>query len=265
MPLRYWQDLSSSVIGGLDARRAVAVLPLAATEQHGPHLPTGTDCFIAEAMIAEAARRFPPNHEVVVLPLQAIGASLEHTRFPGTLSLSAAELTGAIVAIGAAVRNAGLRKLVLASAHGGNVAAMTSAALECRARHGLLAVTLTFARLGLPAGLVEESEIELGVHGGLIETALMLHFRPDLVDMTKAKDFASAQAGLARRFARLRAYGTVGFGWLAGDLNREGVTGTAAAATADIGAAIAAHQATAFAELLAEVAAADVDTLLTDA
>jgi len=265
MPLRSWQDLSSSAIGGLDAKRPVAVLPLAATEQHGPHLPTGTDCFIAEGLIAETARRLPQNVEVVVLPAQAIGASLEHARFPGTLSLSAAELTSVIVAIGEGVRNAGLRKLVLVSAHGGNVAAMSNAALECRARHGLLAVTLTFARLGLPAGLVDECEVELGVHGGLIETALMLHFRPDLVDMSKAKDFASAQSGLARRFARLRAYGAVGFGWLAGDLNAEGVMGNAAAATADIGAAIAAHRAAAFAELLAEVAAADADTLLSDA
>lgn len=264
MALQYWQDLSRVAIGALDAKRTVVVLPLAAIEQHGPHLPTGTDCFIADGIISEMAAALAQEVEVVVLPTQAVGASLEHGRFPGTLSISPSSLTDAIVAVGGSIRSAGLRKLVLASAHGGNVAAMTSAALECRARHDMLAVTLTFARLGVPAGLLDADEIERGVHGGLIETALLLHFRPELVDMAKAKDFTSAQSRLTKRFRHLRAYGPVGFGWLAGDLNPEGVVGNAAAATAEIGAAIAVHRAATFAALLAEVAEADLESLLSN-
>jgi creatinine amidohydrolase len=262
MAFRRWQDLSTRAFAALDPARAFAVLPLAATEQHGPHLPTGTDFWIAEGLLAEAARLLPAEVDALVLPTLPVGASLEHTRFPGTLSLSAAQLTDQIVAVGEGVKVSGLRKLLIVSSHGGNVAAMTAAALECRARHDLLAVTLTWSRLGLPAGLVEDREQAFGVHGGLIETALMLHFRPDLVDMSQASNASSLQEDLAGRFAKLRAYGPIGFGWLAGDLNPAGVTGDASAATAEIGAAIAAHQTRAFVELLAEVAGAELDATL---
>ncbi len=262
MAFRRWQDLSTRAFAALDPARAVAVLPLAAMEQHGPHLPTGTDLFIAEGLLAEASRLCPPELEVVALPTLPVGASLEHARFPGTLSLSAAQLIEAIVAAGEGVRRSGFEKLVIVSSHGGNVAAMTAAALECRARHDLLAVTTTWSRLGLPAGLVGDREQAYGVHGGLVETALMLHFRPDLVDMGTADKFGSLQETLAGQFEKLRAYGPIGFGWLAGDLNPAGVTGDAAAATAGIGAAIAAHQATTFLSLLADVARADTGALL---
>ena len=262
MGFRRWQDLSSRAFEALDAARAVAVLPLAAIEQHGPHLPAGTDLLIAEGLLAEAERLAPDGLEAIVLPALPVGASLEHTRFPGTLSLSAAQLIDQIVAIGEGVKRSGLRKLVLVSSHGGNVSAMTAAALECRARHEILAVTLTWSRLGLPPDMVEEREQAFGVHGGLIETALVLHFRPDLVDMSNARNAPSLQEDLAGQFQRLRAYGPVGFGWLAGDLNPTGVTGNAAAATAATGAAIASHQAKAFVELLAEVARADIGNIL---
>jgi creatinine amidohydrolase len=167
-----------------------------------------------------------------------------------------------IVAIGEGVKGSGLQKLVIVSSHGGNVAAMTAAALECRARHELLVVTLTWSRLGLPDGLVDEREQAFGVHGGLVETALLLHFRPDLVDMSQAANASSLQEDLTGRFGKLRAYGPIGFGWLAGDLNPSGVAGNAGAATAEIGAAIASHQAKEFVELLTEVAAADIDDIL---
>jgi len=265
MAFRFWQELSSPAIAALDGARCVAVLPLAATEQHGPHLPTGTDAIIAEGLIREAAARAGKEPDVVVLPVLDIGASLEHSRFPGTLSLPAGLVIEMIAAVGEGVARAGLRKLILVSAHGGNVAAMTAGALECRVRHGLLAVTLTFARLGLPAGLVQAAEVETGIHGGLIETALLLHFRPDLVDTARAANFPSLQTVLAAGNRRLRAHGPVGFGWLAGDLNPDGVTGNAAAATASVGAAIAAHQGEALLQLLTEVAAADLGAVLNEA
>jgi creatinine amidohydrolase len=264
MAFRHWQELSSGAIAALDARRAVAVLPLAATEQHGPHLPVGTDSIIAECLLAEASRRAANDLDLILLPVQRIGASLEHSRFAGTLFLSSAELIGTIVAVGEGIARAGLRKLLLISSHGGNSAAMTAAALECRAKHQLLAVTASFSRFGVPPGLADERELEIGVHGGLVETALMLHFRPDLVEMAKAADFPSQQSDLVKRFKHLRAYGSIGFGWLAGDLNPAGVTGNAAAATAEIGAAIAAHRVEAMLALTKELVEADMDAILAE-
>src|SRR4051794_22180976 len=120
MGVRHWQELSSAAIAALHPARTVAVLPLAATEQHGPHLPTGVDAIIAEGLMGETAALAPADLDVIALPPQAIGASLEHARFPGTLSLSATAMIDTILAIGAGVASAGLRKLVLVSAHGGN-------------------------------------------------------------------------------------------------------------------------------------------------
>ena len=258
MAFRFWQDLASPDFGALDADRTVTVLPLCATEQHGPHLPAGTDTMIAQGLTEEAARRFEGDFDLLFLPALAIGASQEHARFAGTISISTPALIEQISAIGAQVAASGLKKLVLVSSHGGNVAAMTAAALACREQHGLLAVTLTWSRLGLPDGVVDADERALGIHGGFVETSLMLHFRPDLVHMDKAADFASLQSDLAGRYEHLRAHGPVGFGWLAGDLNRSGAIGNAAKANAAAGRDISSHQTEAFIALAGEISEFDL-------
>ncbi|MGQ7791680.1 creatininase family protein [Faunimonas sp. B44] len=262
MAFSRWQEMKSGDFRDLDAERAVVVAPLAATEQHGPHLPTGTDAFIAEGLLAETERRLAPGVDVIALPVMTIGASLEHAAFAGTLDFSQALFTAALERIGGSVAASGLKKLVFVSAHGGNVAGMLAAALALRARHGMLAVHLTWNRFGYPDGMVDDLERVAGVHGGLVETALMLRFRPDLVSMDAARMFPSRQTALVAENSHLRAYGPVGFGWLAGDLHPEGVVGNAAAATAETGAAIAAHQSRCFAELLHEVSRADLSELL---
>ena len=258
MAFRFWQDLASPDFGALDAERTVAVLPLCATEQHGPHLPTGTDTMIAQGLTGEVAARFSGDFDLLFLPCLPIGASQEHQRFAGAISISTPALIERISTIGAQVVASGLKKLVLVSSHGGNVAAMTAAALDCREQHDLMVVTLTWSRLGLPAGVVDADERAIGIHGGFVETSLMLHFRPDLVQMDKAADFASLQSNLAARYEHLRAYGPVGFGWLAGDLNRSGAVGNAASANAAAGRDICAHQAEAFIVLAGEISEFDL-------
>jgi creatinine amidohydrolase len=263
MAFRYWQDLTSPDFGALDADRTVTVLPLCATEQHGPHLPTGTDTMIAQGLTDEVAQRFGGDFDLVFLPALAVGASEEHSRFAGTLSVSTPVLIEQILAIGRQVAASGLKKLVLVSSHGGNVAAMNAAALTCRQQHGLLAVTLTWSRLGLPDGVADADECAIGIHGGFVETSLMLHFRPDLVQMDKAADFASLQSDLAARYKHLRAHGPVGFGWLAGDLNPSGAVGDAAAANAAAGRDISSHQAEAFVALAGEISQFDLASSFT--
>jgi len=258
MAFRYWQDLTSPDFGALDAGRTVAVLPLCETEQHGPHLPTGTDTMISQGLTDEVARRFGGDFDLIFLPALAIGASEEHARLAGTLSISTPVLIEQISAFGGQVAASGLKKLVLVSSHGGNVAAMTAAALACREQHGLLAVTLTWSRLGMPEGLVDADERNFGIHGGFVETALMLHFRPDLVQMDKAADFTSLQSDLTARYEHLCAHGPVGFGWLAGDHNPSGAVGNAAAANAEAGRDISSHQAEAFVALAVEISQFDL-------
>lgn len=251
--VRWWGDVPSSVFASGGLKNHVAVLPLGATEQHGPHLPVGTDTHIAEAMIAAVADRLPQDAPVIFLPTVPVTNSTEHTDSPGTLSIGRALTLELVMSIARAVDRAGLRKLVIINAHGGNVGVMIDAMHAVRAELGMLCVTTNWMRFGLPDRLIEPGERVLDIHGGRLETAIMLAAHPDLVAMVRAEPFDSLQAELAGRFDLLRAYGPVAFGWMGRDLNPSGVVGDAARATVAQGDAIIAHQAAQMVRLLDEV------------
>lgn len=256
--LRHWAELSTTALAALDRSRLVAVLPLAAVEQHGPHLPLGTDLFIAEGYLARIAPLVPGDLDVLVLPIQAVGKSDEHLAFPGTLTLTPATALAAWVELGEGLARAGIRRLVLMNSHGGNVPVMDLVARTLRLRHGTLVASASMHRFGYPDGLFSEFERAHGIHGGEVETSLMLAFRPELVDMGQAADFASYSIAMEGEFKRLRANHPVGFAWMSEDLHSSGAMGDARAATAEKGAAAADHGARAFVELLQDVAAFDI-------
>ncbi len=262
MSWRLWQDLTTIQFDALSADKAIAVLPVSAIEQHGPHLPVGTDAMIAEGMLETVRTLMPGEPDILILPQLDVCASLEHRDFAGTLSIPSAALADQIVALAGQVGAAGVFKLVIVSSHGGNVAAMTDAVLRCRVEMEMLAVNLTWGRLGLPDDVVPADERAFGVHGGFVETSLMLHFRPHLVEMDQAAVFESLQQRLAGDHDLLRAHGPVGFGWMARDLNPAGVVGDAVAANAGAGRAIAEYQAGRFVTLLQEIGLTDVTKLL---
>jgi creatinine amidohydrolase len=201
--------------------------------------------------------------DALFLPVQRIGKSNEHLHFPGTLTLTAETAIRAWTEIGESVARAGCRRLVIVNSHGGNMAAMDIVARELRVRCAMLAAACAWSRLGIPPGLTSEREQTHGIHGGDYETSLMLHFRPNLVKRALIKDYPSAAEDYARDFARLRVTQPVGFGWMAQDLNPEGTVGEAHLATAEKGAAIAAHVAGEFVKLLRDVAAFDLAGLRT--
>src|SRR5262245_58726875 len=251
----HWGELTTEDFPGLDPERAIALLPVAAIEQHGPHLPVLTDIAIAEGMVALLRQRLPDDVSVLALPTQAYGKSDEHLLSPGTLTLSAQTLIGALVEIGESVARTGLRKLVLMNSHGGNSEVLGIVARELRVRHGMLCVATHWRRFGLPAGMYDAVEDRHGIHAGDVETSLMLHLRPDLVRMEKAQNFASSAAACERQFTHLRPTGKHAFGWIAQDLNPHGAVGNALAATAAKGAATAEHQIAGAIELLRDMAA----------
>jgi len=255
LPKRDWMEMTWREIAeaGAATARWIAVLPLAAVEQHGPHLPLGVDTFIAEAYLARVREILPADLPATFLPVQRIGVSVEHLAYPGTLTLSAATAIAAWTELGESLARAGLRKLVLVTSHGGNVAAMELVARELRTRLGMLAVTVGWHRFGYPNDTFSSDEKRHGIHGGDIETSLMLAAMPETVRMNAAPKATPATVAMAREFKWLSAYRPAGFAWMTQDLHTIGALGDATLATAKKGEVALAHAAQAFVELLGEM------------
>ncbi len=230
----------------------IAVLPLGATEHHGPHLPPDVDWVIAEGVCTRTRALLPPGLAIEWLPVEKVGYSIEHADFAVTRSLSFDAAVNRWIGIGADCRRRGIDRIVMLNAHGGNAPLMTIVATELRVRLAMLAVATSWTRF-VPDGLVDAGEKAYGIHGGQIETSVMLALRPDLVSMEAAADFPSLQADLARRFRHLRAYGPHAFGWKMSDLNPENAAGDAAGATAELGERLLGEAARGFADLLVEI------------
>jgi creatinine amidohydrolase len=251
----FWGDLTSAEFRALDAERTIVLLPVAAVEQHGPHLPVLTDTALNEGMLATLRKMLPAELNVLALPTQAYGKSNEHILSPGTVTLPAHLLIEVLTEIGASIARAGLRKVVLINSHGGNSEVLGIVARELRVRHGMLCVATQWRRFGLPAGVYGAVDEKYGIHAGDIETSLMLHFRPELVRMDKAKNFISNAMAMEQEYTHLRPIGPHGFAWIAPDLNADGAVGDASSATADKGKATAEYQAEGFIALLRDMTA----------
>lgn len=253
LPRRIFSEMSESEVESAASERWIAVLPLGATEQHGPHLPPQTDTIIAEAMVRRTMDLLPAQLPVTFLSAEAVGYSPEHMDFPGTLTLTFDEAINRWIGIGEKLSALGIGKFVMLNAHGGNSPLTTIVATELRVRCDMLAVATGWTRFGIPDGILDARQRAVDIHGGLLETSLMLAIAPDRVDMASAADFPSAQSDFATRFAHLKAYGPHAFGWKMSDLNPLGVCGNASAATAGIGRRLLDHAAAGFAELLGDV------------
>lgn len=250
---RLWSQLPASAFADNALREAVAVLPLGASEQHGPHLPVGVDSHIAQGMVDGVIDRLPETSKALFLPVLEITNSVEHTNMSGTLSLGRDLTFKLIMELARSVHRAGVRKIVIINAHGGNVGVMVDTSHAMRAELGMLCVATNWMRLGLPDGIIEAYDKAHDIHGGQLETSIMLALQPDLVAMEKAEKFSNLQHDLAKQHDLLRAYGPIGFGWMGSDLNAAGALGDALAANGDDGAAIIAHQADQMVALLAQV------------
>lgn len=262
MPLKshLWSDLTTADFATMDATRAIAVLPVAATEQHGPHLPMSVDTDIVNGVIAAALPHLTPDLPALFLPTQAVGFSPEHTRFAGTLTLKADTLMRVWTEIGECVAASGVKKLVLFNAHGGQVGALDLVARDLRARLGLLVYSVNWFNLPLVDAqgadvnaLFSAEEHRFGIHAGEIETSMMLALKPERVRMAQAGYFRSASQARAADFPILGNGKSAKLGWQMQDYNAEGAVGNAGAATAEKGRAVLDAAGRALAALLAEI------------
>jgi len=250
-PVRHWQDMTTADFTAAEAGRLIAVLPLGAIEQHGPHLPLSTDRAIADGVLARVLELLPDELPAVILPTQPVGLSTEHGAFPGTLTASPATLLNLWTEIGASVARAGVRKLVLFNSHGGQSKLAGLAAQQLRSAHGLLVVDYNCYRIWRDSPLFGVEERREGIHGGGIETSIMLALDPGKVRAEAAKKFES-------RAAR----GAVPFAWEIQDLNPAGALGDAADADRERGRALIDAAARQFVELLVEIDGLDPDIVL---
>ncbi len=250
----FWQDMCTTDFARVDAVRTIALLPVAAVEQHGPHLPLSTDAVINEGIVRLMMQRLPADSSVLVLPALTVGDSLEHTAFKGTLSVDLQALLGLWLSIGHSVARAGVRKLVIFNSHGGQRAHVDQVALRLRMDCGMLVVRAHSFALGVPTGLFDDDELIHGLHGGAVETSVMLHLRPDLVRQDALADFPSTGRTLTARGGVLGLEEAAGLGWMMQDVNLDGACGNATAATASKGERLLDHWADRLVTLLGEVA-----------
>ena len=268
MPSRFWADWVTTDFADVDVSRLVAVLPVAAVEQHGPHLPLSVDADLAQGVVQACLPHLTPDSGAVFLPAQVVGYSPEHTAFAGTLSLKAETVIRLWTEIAESVAAAGVKKLVLFNSHGGQVGLMDVVARDLRARLGMLVYSVSWFNLPLidEAGcdlntLFSADEHRFGVHAGDVETSMMLALRPQTVRMAQAKNFDSRSQERAVRYAILGNGKSAKLAWQMQDYNEQGAAGNAAVATQDKGAALVQAAGRSLARLLAEVASLPANTL----
>ena len=251
--VRRWEDLTWQDFAGIDAGRCVAVLPVAAIEQHGPHLPLATDAMINRGILERALAQLDAETPLLVLPAFPVGRSDEHAAFPGTLTLGADTLSRVWFEIGQSVHRAGLRKLVIVNSHGGQPQVCDIVALDLRLRLGMLAVVANTFAFGEPAGLFPEEERRHGIHAGANETSILLHLQPGSVRTALVDAFRPVSVAHDKDHRELRFHGKVAMGWATQDLHPLGACGDARLASAAAGQAIVEHVAARLTVLLQEV------------
>ena len=273
LPSRYWADLSTrdfaQLVASGQAENTIAVLPVAATEQHGPHLPLKVDTVLVDGIVAAALPHLAADLKVLVLPTQAVGLSPEHARFPGTLTLKNETILRLWADLGDSVAAAGIQKLLLFNSHGGNVSVMDLVARDLRARLNMLVVSASWFNLPLidaqgrdVNALFSADEHRFGIHGGDMETSMLLALDPARVDMAQAHDFHSTSQDRAQQFAILGNGKSAKLGWQMQDYNPSGAVGNAAAATAEKGRALVDAAGLGLAQLLTEMDQLPLSTLV---
>jgi len=250
----HWWDLTTEEFSGLDKSRMLALLPVCAVEQHGPHLPVRVDAEINAGILARALQLIPGDLPLLVLPAQNVGKSDEHLAFPGTLSINYETLGRLWFDLAESVHRAGCRKIIFFNSHGGQPQLLDIVCRDLRVRLEMLAVNCAWYNMTEMSDLFDAQELRHGIHGGAVETSIMLHLHPDLVNMQRARNFVSRSIAVEAENAVLRVEGSTGIGWQTQDLNAAGACGDATRATAALGKELVERAAKGLAALVADVA-----------
>ena len=244
MPVLFLAESRLPRVGELlEGGRTIAVVPIGSLEQHGPHLPMGTDSIVAEAVVREAVRSLG-DLDLLVLPTVWFGCSEEHMDFPGTVSLDAGTMMRLVRDLCSSLARHGVRKVALVNAHGGNTDVLRAVLREVRRDLGVFAVL--FDVWPLIKVLLRPEDLP-EVHAGWVETSILMTLRPELVGPAGPDEFPE-------RGRRIRLGGRgVSTPWATSDVSRSGVIGYPSAADPERGREILRRMAEELAEALREL------------
>ena len=248
----YWAELKAPDFPNLP-NDTVAVLPIGAVEQHGPHLPLSVDYALVDTVVERTLRQVVDQTTVLVLPTLHVTKSNEHKNHPGTLALSAETLLAVMRDIGSSVARTPVQRLVLFNGHGGNTALLQVAARELRIDHNLIVTVCGWSGFAETGGMFDPVEYARDLHAGDSETSAMLAARPDLVDMSAAPapDSVIPDWQASQEFIGLTGQAATP-AWMIDDLASSGIVGDARKADAERGAQLLDSAARNFARFLSE-------------
>lgn len=249
---RLLHRMTTTDVAALPKEHGVVVQPIGAIEQHGPHLPVMTDAYVAERIAAGAVGRLPDDAPVWILPTLHYGKSSEHLGRAGTVSLSTRTLMSVCEDVGRSVAASGFRRLVFVNGHGGNPSTLDTVARDIRVETGLMVFPVTTGRLGVPDDL-DVPDAEFSIHGGHVETSLMLALDATSVHMDRAQEGGRGVAQLYADKRHLTLEGVVPSAWVTDDLSANGVIGDPTGATEEFGRRIADTYETRLSEALLEI------------
>ncbi|WP_166238683.1 creatininase family protein [Paenibacillus turpanensis] len=253
---KFLPRLTTVEVASLPKDGTLLVLPVGAVEQHGAHLPVFTDTLLGEAMLYEAFERLPEEAPVWLLPSVSYGKSGEHLGHAGTITLSAQTMMALLLDIASSLQRSGFRKLVLFNTHGGNVDVLNMMARDIRIATGLAVFRLDPGTLQLSEGLVTDEEQRCGIHGGDVETSLVMAIQRHWVQAGHAvkeiPEFPETKAMSLRQKS---------FAWTTNDISSSGIAGDATAATEEKGRELLRRAGAVIAESLLEMAAFEMTSI----
>ncbi|MCP5027555.1 MAG: creatininase family protein [Actinomycetia bacterium] len=229
---RRYEDLTGPELSQRVIPSSILLLPVGAVEQHGPHLPMSVDHVIADEMATAVVDQVGDELDVWQLPTMSISKSNEHAWSAGTLYLRAETMMAVLVDIGRAAASTGAERLVILNGHGGNTTHLGTALRELRLQFGLKTFLVHPSVPPAYGGSSTADELGMGIHGGLNETSIFMHLRPDLVDLSKAERKVP-EALDGNEYVKFG--GPVQFGWLSNDFDPDGYIGDPTGASAERG------------------------------
>jgi creatinine amidohydrolase len=254
---RRFAELNAPAVPTRCSANSVLVQPIASIEQHGAHLPMATDLIVCEATTEAVIDLRGDELDLWLLPPLAYGKSNEHAWAAGTVWLSASTLLSVLDDLGRSVAATPIRRLAFVNGHGGNTSLLDVACRDLRLKYGLMTFLVHPSLPPDHGGGGDAAELGMGIHAGLEETSLILHLRPDLVDMSRARANVPTWQ---QRYAKVGFGKAARAGWLANDFGPHGVIGDPTGASAALGEQMFQALVDALGDILAEVARFEFET-----